>query len=175
MILFSPHFFSFSQQSFMVSCNWFDSILQGRFNAHDDVIKWKHFSRALCAGNSPVNGHWRGTLMFSLICAWTNGWANHRDAGDLRRPLGRHCNDFRIRMITLVPVDLCFTYFVFVAKYWMFYHKWPVFMCNFHCNIFYWSLYISKGHSRHMDLFHLVLRYLYCAYHNGPWIWKSNT
>ena len=27
----------------------------------------------------------RGTLMFSLICAWISGWANNRDAGDLRR------------------------------------------------------------------------------------------
>ena len=35
--------------------------------------------------NSPHEGQWRGALMFSLICAWTNGWANHRDAGDLRR------------------------------------------------------------------------------------------
>ena len=26
-----------------------------------------------------------GTLMFSLICAWTNGWVNNQDAGDLRR------------------------------------------------------------------------------------------
>ena len=28
---------------------------------------------------------WRGALMFSLIFAWTNGWANKWDAGDLRR------------------------------------------------------------------------------------------
>ena len=38
---------------------------------------------------SPVNSHhkgqWRGDLVFSLICAWTNGWVNNRDAGDLRR------------------------------------------------------------------------------------------
>ena len=27
---------------------------------------------------------WRGALMFSFICAWTNGWVNNRDAGDLR-------------------------------------------------------------------------------------------
>ena len=46
---------------------------------------------AICEGNttvtsgSPHKGQWRGALMFSLICAWTNGWANHRDAGDLRR------------------------------------------------------------------------------------------
>ena len=35
--------------------------------------------------DSPHKGQWRGALMFSLICAWTNGWANNRDPGDLRR------------------------------------------------------------------------------------------
>ena len=41
----------------------------------------------LC-GNSPVTcdkGQWRGALMFSLICAWINGWVNNRDTCDLRR------------------------------------------------------------------------------------------
>ena len=32
----------------------------------------------------PHKGQWRGALMFSLIWAWTNGWANNREAGDLR-------------------------------------------------------------------------------------------
>ena len=41
---------------------------------------------ALCAVNSPHKCQWRGVLMFSLICAWTNGCANNRDAGDLRKP-----------------------------------------------------------------------------------------
>ena len=60
---------------------------------HDDVIKWKHFPchwpfvrvihRSLV--NSPYKGQWRWSLMNSLICAWTNGWVNNRDAGDLRR------------------------------------------------------------------------------------------
>ena len=46
--------------------------------------------RDLCVGscrppvNSPHKGQWRGTLMFSLICAWTNVWVNHWNAGDLR-------------------------------------------------------------------------------------------
>ena len=35
--------------------------------------------------NSPHKGQWRGALMFSLICVWTNGWVNNREAGDLRR------------------------------------------------------------------------------------------
>ena len=60
---------------------------------HDDVIKWKHFPRywPLVRGihrspvNSPHKGQWRGALVFSLICAWINGWANNREAGDLRR------------------------------------------------------------------------------------------
>ena len=35
--------------------------------------------------NSPHKGQWRGALMFYLICAWTNGWINNRDARGLRR------------------------------------------------------------------------------------------
>ena len=57
---------------------------------------WRHqmetFSAllVLCTRNSQVTGEfphkvWRGTLMFSLICAWINGWVNTREAGDLRR------------------------------------------------------------------------------------------
>ena len=63
---------------------------------------WRHqmetFSAllALCAGNSPVpvnsphKGQWRGALMFSLICAWINGWVNNREAGDLGRHRGHY-------------------------------------------------------------------------------------
>ena len=43
----------------------------------------------LCGEFTPVNslhkGQWCGTLMFSFICSWINGWVNNRDAGDLRR------------------------------------------------------------------------------------------
>ena len=60
---------------------------------HDDVNKWKHFPRywPFVRGihwwpvNSPHKGQWRGSLMFSLICAWTKGWVNTRDVDDLRR------------------------------------------------------------------------------------------
>ena len=62
------------------------------------LIWWRHQMEifpallALCSGRgiqrSPVNsqhkGQWHGTLMFSLICAWINGWVNNREAGDLR-------------------------------------------------------------------------------------------
>ena len=75
------------------------------FAVHDDVIKWKHISAllALYAGNSPANsphkGQWRGALMFSLICAWINGWVNHRDAGDLRR----HRADYDVTVMLKCP------------------------------------------------------------------------
>ena len=59
---------------------------------HDDVIKWKHFPcywpfvrgihRLLV--NSPHKDQGRGALAFSLLCAWTNGWINNRDAGDFK-------------------------------------------------------------------------------------------
>ena len=66
---------------------------------HDDVIKWQHFPRywPFVRGihrspvNSPHKGHWRGALMFSLICVWINGWLNNREAGDLRR-YRAHCD-----------------------------------------------------------------------------------
>ena len=32
--------------------------------------------------DSPHKGQWRGALVYSFICAWTNGWANNRDACD---------------------------------------------------------------------------------------------
>ena len=35
--------------------------------------------------NPPHKGQWRGGLVFSLICARANNWANDRDAGHLRR------------------------------------------------------------------------------------------
>ena len=60
------------------------------FYTNDNVIKWKRnwsFVRGIhrSAVNSPHNGQWRGALMFSLICAWINGWVNNGEAGDLRR------------------------------------------------------------------------------------------
>ena len=58
-----------------------------------DVIKWKLLSRYWpfvrgihrSSVNSPHKSQWRGPLMFSLICAWINGWVNNRETGDLRR------------------------------------------------------------------------------------------
>ena len=45
--------------------------------------------------NSPHKGQSHGALMFSLICVCTNGWANHRDAGDFRR----HCAHYDVTVM----------------------------------------------------------------------------
>ena len=66
--------------------------LKAKFMDHADVIKCKHFPRYWpfvrkihrTPVDSPHKGQWRGALIFSLIWAWTNGWANNRDVGDLR-------------------------------------------------------------------------------------------
>ena len=76
--------------------SWWIPCLQQR-HGKIPYIWWRHqmetFSAllALYAGNSsvpansPHKGQWRGALMFSLICAWSNSWANNGDTGDLRR------------------------------------------------------------------------------------------
>ena len=77
---------------------------------HDDVIIWKRFPRywPFVRGihwslmNSPQKGQWHGALVFSLISAWTNGWANDRDAGDLQR----HCAHYDVTVMRYVALDI---------------------------------------------------------------------
>ena len=65
---------------------------------HDDVIKWKYFPRYWpfvrgFAGHRwipRIKGQWRRTLIFSLTRAWTNGWENNGEAGDLRLHRGHY-------------------------------------------------------------------------------------
>ena len=54
----------------------------------EDVIKWKHFPRYwyfLVGNYSHKNSDEELALMFSLICAWTNGWVNNLGASDMIR------------------------------------------------------------------------------------------
>ena len=78
---------------------------------HDDVTKWKQFPRywSFVMGihrspvNSPHNGQWRGALMFSLICAWTDGWVNNRYAGDLKH----HCGHYNVTIMRFLKMIYC--------------------------------------------------------------------
>ena len=80
---------------------------------HNDVIKWKQFARywpfVRGINRSPVDyphkGQWRGSLMFSLIWPWTNGWVNNRDASDLRR----HCAHYDVTVRKWLYLWRCFS------------------------------------------------------------------
>ena len=58
----------------MTSSNW-------NFPSYSPFVRGIHRTPV----DSSNKGQWRGALVFSLICAWTNAWANNRDACDLRR------------------------------------------------------------------------------------------
>ena len=73
--------------------------------AHYDVIKWNFFrvtgplrGEFAChrCQDLPHKGQWRGALMLTLICAWTNRWAKNGDAGVLRR----HRTDYDVTVMT---------------------------------------------------------------------------
>ena len=101
---------------------WLDIQYHPRLKDHDNVTKWKHFPgywlfvRGIHRSpvDSPHKGRWRGTLMFSLICVWTNGWANTRNAGDLRhhRTLWRHSKEI---------LPFIRTQYLYVKLLWLYY------------------------------------------------------
>ena len=110
----------------------------GECSKHDDVIKSKHFpwywvlERGIHRSpvNSPHKGQWRGTLMLPLICAWINGCASNREAGDLRRPRAHY--DVTV-MIWCVSVKSNWWYSFVASWIWSeagfcFFHSWKKYL-----------------------------------------------
>ena len=68
-------------------CHW--SIREGYMmtSSNENIPCYWPFVRGIHRSpvESPHKGQWRGDLMFSLICGWTNGWAYNGDASELRR------------------------------------------------------------------------------------------
>ena len=63
--------------------------------------------------NSPHKGQWLGTLMFYLICAWSNSSVNNHDAGDLRHHRPHH-------YVTVMNGLRCITGFaIMFSRTWM--------------------------------------------------------
>ena len=104
--------------------NWW--YLHNKWNTtrltHDDVIKWKYYPRYWpfvwgihrSAVNSLHKGQWRGSLMFSLICAWINGWLNNGEAGDLRC----HRTHYDVTVIVQILWDMVLISWVNVLICW---------------------------------------------------------
>ena len=97
-----------SSKSVSKSPLWWKNFQRAYIHDHDDVIKLTHFPRywpfvrgiPWSSVDSPHKGQWWGAVMFSLICAWRGGWANNRDAADLRR----HCAPYDVTV-------MCYHYF----------------------------------------------------------------
>ena len=94
------------------------SVLLCTDSLHDNVIKWKPFSRCWSSVNSPHKDQWRGVLMFSLICAWTNARVHNRDAGDLRHHRAHY--DVAVMLYPAVTgrqISHCTVYWTFTIIY----------------------------------------------------------
>ena len=91
--------------------------------------------------NFPHRGQWRGTLLFSLICAWTNDWVNTRDAGDLRRHRSHY--DVTVNNLTALWVLIYFSVSLPKARWCRRYRFWLQSMFVKKYLEFYW---ISVGY-----------------------------
>ena len=77
---------------------------------------------------SPVNsshkGQWRGPLIFSLMCAWIDGWVNNCEAGDSKR----HHTRYDVTLMVYQPLDetckLLFWTHVSLPRWWTKYFSW---------------------------------------------------
>ena len=112
---------------------WTVSLVVEYSEAYGDIIKWKHFPRywSFVRGihrspvNSPHKGQWCRALMFSLICAWINGWVNNGEAGDLRRHHTYYDVTVMIFFVSLVSLQFCI---------WI--YKFEVCITSFRCTSF---------------------------------------
>ena len=122
---------------------------------NDDVIKWKHFPcywpfvRGIHQSqpvNSPHKGHWRGALIFPLICARIFDWVNNREAGDLRRHRA-HYDVTATRTIeqrSYLEVIKCVPYFILVDE------VNDVTRIKEKSTVLYWHIYQHLSNSREL-------------------------
>ena len=133
-----------------ISFLFFETCIRRHIVFLNEMRWWRHqietFSAllALCernplvTGGFPSHSQWRGALMFSLICAWTNGWANNQGAGDLRGHRdalwgGGYLLDM------LIAAYICFMYTWFIGLInlliHLFIHRYLYLSCNSPYNI----------------------------------------
>ena len=85
-----------------------------------------HFSALLAIWpvNSLRKSQWRRAWMFSLICAWINGWVNNSEAGDLRRHRAHY--DVIVMFFFVVAIVVVIVVAIIIQNI----DSWK----NFHCN-----------------------------------------
>ena len=73
---------------------------------------------------------WRGALMISLICDWTNGWVNSQDTGDLRRHRPHYDIPLMVDFVRAPRTVLHSVTFLKRLKLWVWRHR------NYICEFF---------------------------------------
>ena len=71
--------------------------------------------------NSLPKVQWRAALMFSLTCAWINGWVNNREAVNLKR----HRAHYDVTKCNIIHAIWCQKSVLFVVNNWL---ALPVFL-----------------------------------------------
>ena len=77
-------------------------------------LRYWPFVRGIHRPMPPHKGQWRGALMFSLICAWINGWVNNRESGDLIR----HRTQYNVTVMLLSHCPRVTLYRIGVSHHW---------------------------------------------------------
>ena len=87
----------------MTSSNGNILLVAGPFVRETTSHRWISFTKAM---------RWHEALIFSLMCAWTNGLANSQEVGDLRRhdSLWRYCDMIPEPNITQQSVNCVWNY-----------------------------------------------------------------
>ena len=106
-----------------------DGLVEARYRrmmtSPNGNIFWRYWPFVRGNHRSPVdshhNGQWCGALMFYLICAWTLGWSNNRDAGDVRP----HCAHYVTNATNVTDFDVKLWYcFIKNPFHGMFRHRY---------------------------------------------------
>ena len=140
-------------------------------------------SLSLSAGNSPMAGEFpaqrpvtQWTLMFIMIWAWTNVWANNREAGDLR------CHRAHYNIIVMID---CWKFnFVGPLRAWQCWLEWrSSWWCERRCKDIRSSLWgrwewnrLVASEGRHMGRPHRRWRECFCqpGWRERTWCWGES-
>ena len=132
---------------------------------------WRHqmetFSAllAICAGNSPHKGQWRGALMYSLIRAQIYGWAINGEAGDLRR--------HRAHYDVIVMKKITRTVAAIKSHRFVLFKRWNNLSFGDHAKMWRIDLHVSPRLNSKRDHFRMIVPLLWTNYlHDDVIKWK---
>ena len=181
LFIFAPrHRFTLVLLKTCKPVNWFCLVrYHSSYQAcHGDVIKWKHFLRywLLCG---EFTGRWWIPLTkasdaqlwcFLLICAWTNGWVNNWDAGDLRH----HRTQYDVAVMWQLCWSVHLDNFLFFVEYIFTIHHVHIFLPYDCCVRVYLAVLHILNHGVALDFtyyIHIIVSRLSSTWNAANVIW----